>query len=280
MSALREEVFGLVSPLAARARHRGPLAFPLTLACCAVVITLAALYQRPSDHVFIRHHLLEYWGLSWTSALLRLGPSLFAPATNLPFWGALLQVVVCLAACEAILGRRTTIVVGALSHVVATLSARILVALGTSVAVGLSAHYLAQSDSGPSAATTALGIYLALIRRSRLLLVAMLAWPVIEAIVRPGLAEREHAVALAIGALCAAVTKLDRWLRVRRQPRNSDGSGDAGSAVEPALGPARGSGPDGRHPLVAKGGGVAVIEGIERTSDPREHQVGQRRVPR
>lgn len=277
LAALRDDIFGLVSPLGTAARRRGVLAFPLTLFCCAVVIVLAALYQLPRDHVFIRRHLLEYGALSWPATLLRLGPSLFAPATALPFWGAIAQVAVCIAGCEVLLGRRTTVTVGLLSHAVATLSARILMALGTSVAVGLSAHYLAQSDSGPSAATTALGVYLALTRRSRVLLGIMLAWPVIEAIVRPGLAEREHVVALATGCLCAGVTSLDRRLRHSsggrawsqlRAARRSDGARDPRSAVEPAPDRAAGAPADGLDALLAQPGGVAVIEGLERTHDP------------
>lgn len=177
------------------------------------VVTLGALARMHPYVWFFRHGIKEYPGLSLPAALVRLPISFFAPATSLPMWGAVGQVILVVGAAEVLIGRRTTLVVGGLGHAAATLSSRFFIWLGPAAALGLPREYLRMPDTGPSAVTAALCVYLAATRRSPFLAVALGIWTVADLTLGIGLSEREHLVAALVALACAAVTAMARSRR-------------------------------------------------------------------
>ena len=159
------------------------------------------------------HSGAVYASLPLTTELSRLPMSLFLPTPLLPVWGAALQLVLVIGIAEMVLGRWLAILVATVGHVVATLSARVVIdslhgsLLGLTPALG---HVL---DTGPSAAATAVGAYLLLVlgmNRGAVLLCVSLA---IAAVIAPGIDGVEHMVALACGLLAGRCIPLSVSLR-------------------------------------------------------------------
>jgi hypothetical protein len=159
------------------------------------------------------HSGAVYASLPLTTELSRLPMSLFLPTPLLPVWGAAAQLVLVIGIAEVVIGRWLTVLVATVGHVVATLSARVVIdsvhgsLLGLTPALG---HVL---DTGPSAAATAVGAYLLLVlgmNRGAVLLCISLA---IAAAVAPGIDGVEHMVALACGLLAGRCIPLRVSLR-------------------------------------------------------------------
>ncbi|MFD4321083.1 hypothetical protein [Streptomyces sp. NPDC058548] len=130
-------------------------------------------------------------------ALLRTPLSLFVPALDLPVWGALAQVLLVFGIAEICLGRRRTLAVAYLATLCGTLYARVGIALGPDNPLGLPATDAQVHDTGPSAAVVGLAVYVCWRYGARwtgtLVVVAM----VVEVIVKPNLAGKEHLAAIA-----------------------------------------------------------------------------------
>lgn len=167
-------------------------------------------------------------------SILRLPGSLLAPAALLPVWGSVAQVVLAFGIAEAAVGARRTVVVAGLAHGIGTLAGRYFVWYAPAVLGGLPASWRYALDTGPSAATCGLALYVAVVvgcpRLGSLLAVAVVA----AFALHPDLAGREHIVALVVGAAAAGVQLLlfrsaTRHLLV--QSAASTASGDEGGSV-------------------------------------------------
>jgi hypothetical protein len=133
------------------------------------------------------------------SELLRLPMSLFLPTPYLPEWGAVTQLLIVIGLGELIVGRWFTVAVAVIAQGVATLTARGLIDGGHAKLIGLPISLSHVLDTGPSAATVAVGICLLIAVRDRWLASILCASLVVAALVSPGLDGTEHAVALVCG---------------------------------------------------------------------------------
>ncbi|MFG3493749.1 hypothetical protein [Streptomyces sp. NPDC047928] len=146
-------------------------------------------------------------------ALLRTPLSLFVPALDLPVWGALAQILVVFGIAEICLGRARTLFVAYAATLAGTMYARAGIALGPEHPLGLPLSDLRVVDTGPSAAVVGLAVYVcwrygAWLTGS-LVIVAM----VVEVIVKPNLAGKEHLAAIAgVLAVLAVRTVLARMI--------------------------------------------------------------------
>lgn len=195
----------LFSAVVAQARRRGAAAFPITVLATSSVVMLAALNAGPAGHHFVRYSVDEYARLPMRPALERLVPSFAAPTARLPCWGAIIQVAIVFGVAEALYGSRVTAVVALLAHSVATLSARVFIWMGPHVVFGMAAIAARFADSGPSGATVGLLAFLAVRRRSAQGAVLLTVFLFTEAVLKHGLAQREHVIAAVVGAGLAVV---------------------------------------------------------------------------
>jgi hypothetical protein len=171
------------------------LGVAMALATCLVAIFLHFHILRPdlwrSGNV--------YAALPLTSELARLPMSFFLPTAYLPLWAACVQLVVVIGLGELILGRWLTIVVAMVGHFGATLFARVLLESVHNHFFGFMPVLLHGVDTGPSAATTAVGACLLVavkMNRSALVLIVSLVG---AAIITRGVDGVEHTTALVIG---------------------------------------------------------------------------------
>jgi hypothetical protein len=172
--------------------------------------------------LFLHFHILrpELWrsgavyaALPLTTELTRLPMSFFFPTAYLPLWAACAQLLVVIGLGEMILGRSLTIVVALVGHCGSTLMARILLSTVHSHVFGLVPALVHVLDTGPSAATTAVGACLLVatrMNRSALLLSVVL---ITAALIMPGVDGFEHTTALIVGVAagaldCAVITRL------------------------------------------------------------------------
>ncbi|WP_318211314.1 hypothetical protein [Streptomyces sp. SJL17-1] len=172
-------------------------AVPMTLAA----VCLTALFQlvqnqdwgyQPVQNIGSVRAEDPFW-----LALLRTPLSLFVPALDLPVWGALAQVLLVFGIAEICLGRWRTLAVAYLATLCGTLYARVGIALGPDTPLGLPATDAQVVDTGPSAAVVGLAVYVCWRYGARwtgtLVVVAM----VVEVIIKPNLAGKEHLAAIA-----------------------------------------------------------------------------------
>jgi len=132
--------------------------------------------------------------------VLRLPLSMLAPAPDLPAWGAVAQVLVVFAVAEVQLGRWRTLLLAVCTNALTTLSARLMWVAGQTLGVGTPQIDAYELDTGPSTVVVALTVYVLLRARAwRLLAVTALAM-ILETLLAPNLAGREHLVALGLGA--------------------------------------------------------------------------------
>ncbi|WP_234327590.1 hypothetical protein, partial [Streptomyces sp. NRRL WC-3719] len=239
----RREWGPLFGAVRAALAARGPRAVPLTTAA----VCLTGLFQLVQN---------QPWGYGpvqavgsvraedplW-AALARTPLSLFVPALDLPVWGALAQVLVVFGIAEICLGRTRTLVVAYVATLAGTTYARVGIALGPGTPLlGLPASDARVVDTGPSAAVVGLAVFVCWRYRARLTGWLVIAAMVVEAVVKPNLAGKEH-----LAALVAAVAAygLARWRRGRALPRAAQGRGPSdGPGGDSSGGP--GGGASGR----------------------------------
>ncbi|MFF1510038.1 hypothetical protein [Streptomyces sp. NPDC058326] len=172
-------------------------AVPMTLAA----VCLTALFQLVQNQDWGYQPVQDIGSVRaedplWL-ALLRTPLSLFVPALDLPVWGALAQVLLVFGIAEICLGRWRTLAIAYLATLSGTLYARVGIAIGPDSPLGLPASDARVVDTGPSAAVVGLAVYVCWRHGARwtggLVVVAM----VVEVIVKPNLAGKEHLAAIA-----------------------------------------------------------------------------------
>lgn len=138
-------------------------------------------------------------------ALLRTPLSLFVPALDLPVWGALAQVLLVFGIAEICLGRWRTLGIAAPATLAGTLYARVGIALGPDNPLGLPASDARVVDTGPSAAVVGLAVYVCWRYGAYWTGGAVVVAMVVEVIVKPNLAGKEHLAAIAAVLVLIAV---------------------------------------------------------------------------
>lgn len=253
-------LFGTVGAALSARRWR---AVPLTLAA----VCLTALFQLVQN---------QPWGYGpvqavgsvraddplWV-ALLRTPLSLFVPALDLPVWGALAQILVVFGVAETCLGRARTLVVAYVATLAGTMYARLGIALGPDTPLlGLPASDARVVDTGPSAAVVGLAVFACWRYRAGLTGWLVIVAMVVEVVVKPNLAGKEHLAALAAAVAAYGVA---RWRRRRAFPSQGrpGGGGLAGGSSVPggAPGPGGSSGPEPGVSSVPEPGGSSSVPG-------------------
>jgi len=188
-----------VRRVAVRLRERGPRAVPLALCSGAAVAVFALLQHTGPGWWLVEHVAAVYQALPVWLILLRLPLSMFAPAPDLPAWGAVAQVLVVFGVAEIQLGRWRTLLVAMCTNALTTLSARLMWWAGTALGVGTPQIDAYELDTGPSTVVVALSVYVLLRCRAYTLLAATVLAMALESAVLPDLAGREHLVAVGLG---------------------------------------------------------------------------------
>ncbi|MFE4454639.1 hypothetical protein [Streptomyces sp. NPDC056796] len=191
--------------------ERGWRALTLTsTALCLIVLFQVA--QRQGNRSW-SYRIVEDVGFvravdSWWLALVRTPLSVFVPAVDLPVWGALVQVLVVFGIAEITLGPRRTLLVAYLCTLTGVLYARMGVAIGPGGVLGLPVSDAQVVDTGPSGAVAGLTVYLCLRFRAWCTGAFAVVALVVEALVDPDLAGREHLVAVVTASALFAYSEL------------------------------------------------------------------------
>ncbi|MFI6420770.1 hypothetical protein ACIBG6_25615 [Streptomyces sp. NPDC050842] len=204
-------------------------AVPMTLAA----VCLTALFQLVQNQDWGYQPVQNIGSVRaedplWLS-LLRTPLSLFVPALDLPVWGALAQVLLVFGIAEICLGRWRTLAVAYLATLCGTLYARVGIALGPDSPLGLPATDAQVVDTGPSAAVVGLAVYVCWRYRAWWTGGAVVVAMVVEVIIKPNLAGKEHLAAIA-GVLVLIAIQAGRE---RGRGRGHDGGSEG---VEPRPG--------------------------------------------
>ena len=199
--------------------RRGVGGVSLALLATSSVIFFHAIHQTPKGAVVVRLLGEVRADLPLPLALLRTPVSLFVPALDLPVWAGITQLFLAFAIAELSLGRARTLVVAYATTLAGTLSVRVMIAIGPGWwGLGLPPEIGQVLDTGPSAAVVGLFTYLAVIRRAPVLFAFTGGSMLLESVVKPNLAAREHLIA--IGA--AIVLGLLHGRFPARRPRPED----------------------------------------------------------
>lgn len=173
-------------------------------------------------------------------AAARLPLSMFVPAPDLPFLGALVQVAVVFALAERILGAGHTAAVALLTTLAASLAVRVMSRLGPGHPLGLPADETLALDTGPSAAVVGLLICIAWKCRSPVLLTGTVAAMILEVVTVPNIASRGHLVGITAAlAYAAAVFSLAEGARRTGHSPAEAGTGCDSSGPRPRGRPRR-----------------------------------------
>jgi hypothetical protein len=191
-------------------------------------VTLASVTALVA--LMLRLHVLspELWrsgavyaSLPLKSELARLPMSLFLPTPYLPVWAASGQILIVFGLGEMILGRWLTISVATVGHFGSSLVAFVLLNAVHQSVFGLTPALAHALDTGPSAATTAVGACLLLairMKRSAWLLTLSL---IAAALIAPGIDGVEHTVALACGLVAGGTYRVISSRRARGESISS-----------------------------------------------------------
>lgn len=218
ISRLRYEVASVLRPPWRALRADGPRVYRLTLTCTALIGLFALLQHTASGSWVIEHVAGVYQALPLPLILLRLPLSMFAPAPDLPAWGAMVQVLIVFGFSEVHLGRARTLITAVCVNGLTTVSVRIMVIVGLHWSIGTPQVDQYELDTGPSTVVVALSVYIALRCRAYVVLVITAGAMAGEAVVLPNLAGREHLVALGLGVAAFLIGEraLPRTRRTRR----------------------------------------------------------------
>lgn len=197
---LAEECARVLAPPVRGLRSRGVRAVGLACGCAGLITAFALLQHTGPGWWLVEHVAAVYQALPVWLIVLRLPLSMLAPAPDLPAWGAVAQVLVVFAVAEVQLGRWRTLLLAVCTNALTTLSARLMWVAGQTLGVGTPQIDAYELDTGPSTVVVALTVYVLLRARAwRLLAVTALAM-ILETLLAPNLAGREHLVALGLGA--------------------------------------------------------------------------------
>jgi hypothetical protein len=198
---LVEECARVFAPPVRAVRARGLRALPLASTCAGLVAAFALLQHTDPGWWLVEHVAAVYQALPVWLILLRLPLSMLAPAPDLPAWGAVAQVLVVFAVAEIQLGRWRTSLVAVCTNALTTLSARLMWVAGQLLGVGSPQIDAYELDTGPSTVVVALAVYVLLRVRAWGLLAITALGMVLETLLAPNLAGREHVVALGLGGV-------------------------------------------------------------------------------
>jgi hypothetical protein len=199
-------------------RTKKLMAIPATLVCVLTIGVLWILEMiRPGGLAFV----IDIAGVRQGEPIWQLLPqlplSLFAPAPDLPAWGAMAQVLIAFGIAECWLGWRKMIAIAMITSAVTSMAARLMVYASNWLHIGTPQIDNFQVDTGPSVAVVALLIYLALRLRTYWVVALTAVSMGGEAAILPNLAGREHLVAISLGIVTYFL--LDRWWPVWRRRR-------------------------------------------------------------
>nr|BFE57479.1 hypothetical protein GCM10020063_020050 [Dactylosporangium thailandense] len=189
-------------------------------AAALMVAVLGFAARTETGHALITRYAVTHPDEPVPGVVVRLPLSMFAPAALLPFWFAVLQVLIVFSLAQAVLGTWRTVAVAIAGHSLATLSAPLWLAAGPPVGLGFQDAWLA--DAGPSAGVVALLAYAAVRCRVGWLAAALVTYHGTEVVTVGGLPSREHLVGTLTGvtlALVAAAPVAFRPLTGRRPAR-------------------------------------------------------------
>jgi|GEM_PF-2973324 hypothetical protein len=199
-------------------RTKKLMAIPATLVCVLTIGVLWILEMiRPGGLAFV----IDIAGVRQGEPIWQLLPqlplSLFAPAPDLPAWGAMAQVLIAFGIAECWLGWRKMIGIAMITSAVTSMAARLMVYASNWLHIGTPQIDNFQVDTGPSVAVVALLIYLALRLRTYWVVALTAVSMGGEAAILPNLAGREHLVAISLGIVTYFL--LDRWWPAWRRRR-------------------------------------------------------------
>ncbi|MEU1130737.1 hypothetical protein ABZ383_12875 [Streptomyces sp. NPDC005900] len=185
-------------------RSRGPLGVSLAL-CAVLAVTGLHAFQQTAVGADVLRVVSEVRADQplWLT-LLRTPVSLFVPAVDLPVWGGLPRLFLAFALAELLFGRARTLVVAYAVTLAGTLGARVMIALGPD-RLGLPGSAAHAVDTGASAAIVGLFAWTAVVLRAPVLFVVAVVPTVMGSFADPGLAGREHLVAVAVAVLLGVV---------------------------------------------------------------------------
>lgn len=224
-------LFGTVRAAPAARRWR---AVPLTLGAVCLTALFQLVQNQPWGYGPVQAVGSVRAGEPLWVALLRTPLSLFVPALDLPVWGALAQVLVVFGIAEICLGRTRTLVVAYVSTLAGTMYARLGIALGPDVPLlGLPASDARVVDTGPSAAVVGLAVFVCWRYRAWLTGWLVIAAMVVEVVVKPNLAGKEHLAALAAAVAAYGVARWRRRLPAAQRRPGPDGVPGPGGVPVP-----------------------------------------------
>lgn len=171
----------------------------LALALCAVLMSALLHYHALRPELWRSGDV--YAALPLTAELERLPMSLLFPTAYLPLWAACAQLIVVIGLGELIFGRWLTVIVATVAHVGSTLVARVLLLSVHGHVFGLTPALARALDTGPSAATTAVGACLLVAARMNRAAALLCIGLVSAALIAPGVDGVEHTAALVWGLL-------------------------------------------------------------------------------
>ncbi|MFF4758929.1 hypothetical protein [Streptomyces sp. NPDC001292] len=225
---LRAEWHGIVVDPVRQLAHRGLSGPVLAFVAAFGVIFFHGVAQRPAGGAVVRILGGVQADLPLWLALLRTPVSLYVPALDLPVWAGITQLFLAFTLAELTLGRGRTLFISYATTLAGTLTVRVLIAIGPGWwGLGLPPEAGRILDTGPSAAVVGLFTYLSVVRRAPVVFFLTGGSMVVESVVKPNLAGREHLIAVAaaivlalfhgrgLGWLPGRAAVLARWRRTR-----------------------------------------------------------------
>ncbi|WP_329122950.1 hypothetical protein [Streptomyces sp. NBC_01465] len=193
------------------ARSRGIPGLSLALLSTLAVIALHELARTAPGAEAIRLTGEVRGDLPLGLVLLRTPVSLFLAAPELPVWPGLPKLFLAFALAELTLGRTRTLLIAYGTSLAGTLGARVMFAMGPDRLGGLPPELAHVLDTGPSAAVVGLFTYLAVVLRAPVLFALTSGIIVVQSVLNPNLAGREHLIAVSVALVLAVAQR-------RREP--------------------------------------------------------------
>lgn len=141
--------------------------------------------------------------------------SLLFPTPYLPIWAACGQLLIVFGLGELILGRWLTVMVAITGHFGSTLVASVLLTTAHGSGFGLTPAPAHALDTGPSAATTAVGACLLVAARMNRCAVLLCLALFAAAVIAPGVDGVEHVVALVCGSVVGVTCRMTAFRSTR-----------------------------------------------------------------
>ena len=204
------EVVTVASVVKNAVRSASPRRLVVTVGLLAGIILAAQIQSTAAGAAIVRQCCVVANGSSMWSLMTHLLGSVFAPALNLPIWGALLQVLVVVGIGELVLGWRKVLLVGALCHFAATITGQVLITHSFIVHLD-PMPILGDRDTGPSAFVLGVGVYLLLRHGAPRLAQWVILFILMSAAWQIDLAAVEHLAACAVAVAVCLIESPERW---------------------------------------------------------------------